>query len=51
MNSNQLPVNEYSRFNATYIDALENVELLEELEQKIKDAIVGTDVTKLVLQD
>ncbi len=32
MNSNQLPVNEYSKFNATYIQALENVELFEELE-------------------
>jgi len=26
MNSNQLPVNEYSTFNATYIKALDNVE-------------------------
>jgi uncharacterized damage-inducible protein DinB len=32
MNSNELPVNEYSKFNATYIQALENVELFEELE-------------------
>jgi uncharacterized damage-inducible protein DinB len=32
MNSNQLPINEYSKFNATYIQALENVELFEELE-------------------
>lgn len=32
MNSNQLPVDEYSKFNATYIQALENVELFEELE-------------------
>lgn len=32
MNSNQLPVNEYSKFNAAYIQALENVELFEELE-------------------
>jgi len=39
MNSNQLPVNEYSRFNATYIDALENVELLEELEISLHDFI------------
>ena len=39
MNSNQLPVNEYSRFNATYINALENVELLEELEISLHDFI------------
>lgn len=32
MNSNQLPVNEYSKFYANYINALENVELFEELE-------------------
>lgn len=32
MNSNQLPVNEYSNFNATYIKAAANVELIEELE-------------------
>ena len=32
MNSNDLPVNEYSKFNATYIQAIENVELFEELE-------------------
>jgi uncharacterized damage-inducible protein DinB len=32
MNSNQLPVNEYSKFNSTYINALEDVELFEELE-------------------
>lgn len=32
MNSNELPVNEYSKFNASYIQALENVELFEELE-------------------
>ena len=32
MNSNQLPINEYSKFNATYIAAIENVELFEELE-------------------
>ncbi len=32
MNSNELPVNEYSKFNATYIQAIENVELFEELE-------------------
>ena len=39
MNSNQLPVNEYSQFNATYIKALENVELLEELEISLHDFI------------
>lgn len=39
MNSNQLPVNEYSPFNATYINALENVELLEELEISLHDFI------------
>ncbi|MBP6550466.1 MAG: DinB family protein [Flavobacterium sp.] len=39
MNSNQLPVNEYSQFNATYINALENVELLEELEISLHDFI------------
>ena len=32
MNSNQLPVNEYSNFNATYIKAAANVELIEESE-------------------
>ena len=39
MNSNQLPVNEYSQFNATYINALDNVELLEELEISLHDFI------------
>ena len=39
MNSNQLPVNEYSQFNATYINAFENVELLEELEISLHDFI------------
>ena len=39
MNSNQLPENEYSVFNATYIKALENVELLEELEISLHDFI------------
>lgn len=39
MNSNQLPVNEYSKFNATYIQALENVELFEELEISLHDFI------------
>ena len=39
MNSNQLPVNEYSKFNATYIQALENIELFEELEISLHDFI------------
>lgn len=39
MNSNQLPKNEYSSFNATYINALENVELIEELEISLYDFI------------
>ena len=39
MNSNQLPRNEYSIFNATYINALENVELIEELEISLHDFI------------
>lgn len=39
MNSNQLPVDEYSKFNATYIQALENVELFEELEISLHDFI------------
>ena len=39
MNSNQLPVNEYSEFVATYINALENLELLEELEISLHDFI------------
>jgi len=39
MNSNQLPINEYSKFNATYIQALENVELFEELEISLHDFI------------
>jgi len=39
MNSNQLPENEYSAFNATYIKAIENVELLEELEISLHDFI------------
>ena len=29
MNSNQLSDNEYSQFNATYIKALDNVDLFE----------------------
>lgn len=39
MNSNQLPINEYSTFNATYIKAIENVELIEELEISLHDFI------------
>lgn len=39
MNSNQLPVDEYSKFNATYISALENVELFEDLEISLHDFI------------
>lgn len=39
MNSNQLPVNEYSKFNATYIKAIENIELFDELEISLHDFI------------
>ena len=39
MNSNQLPINEYSKFNATYIQPLENVNLIEELEICLHDFI------------
>ena len=39
MNSSQLPVNEYSVFNSTYIKAIENVELLEELEISLHEFI------------
>ncbi|MFC6877978.1 DinB family protein [Flavobacterium myungsuense] len=39
MNSNQLPSNEYSKFNATYIQPLENVNLIEELEICLHDFI------------
>ncbi len=39
MNSNQLPVNEYSQFNATYINALDDVNLFEELEISLHDFI------------
>lgn len=39
MNSNQLPENEYSAFNATYIKAIENIELIEELEISLHDFI------------
>lgn len=39
MNSNQLPIDEYSKFNATYIKVLENIELFEELEVSLHDFI------------
>ena len=39
MNSNQLPKNEYSAFNSTYIKAIENIELIEELEISLHDFI------------
>jgi len=39
MNSNQLPSNEYSSFNATYIQVLDNVNLIEELEICLHDFI------------
>jgi uncharacterized damage-inducible protein DinB len=39
MNSNQLPENEYSIFNSTYVKALENVELMEELEICVHDFV------------
>jgi len=39
MNSDQLPENEYSSFNATYIKALDNVHLIEELEISLHDFI------------
>ena len=39
MNSNQLPTNEYSKFNVTYIQPLENVNLIEELEICLHDFI------------
>lgn len=39
MNSNQLPRNEYSSFNATYINAVDNIELIEELEISLHDFI------------
>jgi uncharacterized damage-inducible protein DinB len=39
MKSDQLPVNEYSKFNATYVKVLENVELIEELEISLHDFI------------
>jgi uncharacterized damage-inducible protein DinB len=39
MNSNQLPTNEYSPFSATYIKAIGNVDLFEELEISLHDFI------------
>ena len=39
MNSNQLPVKEYAPFYASYIQALENVHLIEELEISLHDFI------------
>jgi uncharacterized damage-inducible protein DinB len=39
MNSNQLPINEYSGHFATYIQAAANVELIEELEICLHDFI------------
>ncbi len=39
MNSNQLPVNEYAGFFATYIKAIENVNLIEELEISVHDFV------------
>lgn len=39
MNSNQLPVNEYSKFYSTYIQAIKNVELIEELEISLHNFI------------
>ncbi len=39
MKTDQLPVNEYSSFNATYIQAAGNVEMIEELEISLHDFI------------
>ena len=39
MKTDQLPVNEYSTFNATYINAAGNVEMIEELEICLHDFI------------
>jgi uncharacterized damage-inducible protein DinB len=39
MRSDQLPVNEYAKFYSGYIQALENVQLIEELEISIHDFI------------
>ena len=39
MKSDQLPINEYAKFYSGYIQALENVELIEELEICVHDFI------------
>ena len=39
MNVNQLPINEYSEFVATYIKALNDIDLMEELEISLHDFI------------
>ena len=39
MNSNQLPVNEYSDFYAAYINALESAELIADLEISLHEFI------------
>ena len=39
MKSNQLPINEYANFYKSYIQALEDVELIEELEISLHDFI------------
>ncbi|MBP6181678.1 DinB family protein [Flavobacterium sp.] len=39
MKTDQLPVSEYSEFNATYIRAAENVDMIEELEICLHDFI------------
>lgn len=39
MKSNQLPINEYADFYKSYIQALEDVELIEELEISLHDFI------------
>lgn len=39
MNSKQLPVNEYSEFNATYIKVLDDVNLFDEFEISLHDFI------------
>lgn len=39
MNSDQLPINEYAPFYAPYIQALENVHLIEELEISLHELI------------
>ncbi len=39
MNSNQLPINEYAGFFSTYIKAVDNITLIEELEISVHDLI------------